>query len=116
MKPKTRSTVLQSSCITSEIFHEYNYGKWHLQKIYDHGKKSLVSGRAKKVETISHLISLLVFYHLQFDINDSYIHILSLKPFSIIKHQKNGFYNDTILQSRGNLIPKIFVLIISYSL
>ena len=60
MKPKPRSTVLQSSCITSEISHEYNYGKWHLQKIYDHGKKSLVSDRAKKVETISHLISLLV--------------------------------------------------------
>ena len=116
MKPKTRSTVLQSSCITSEIVHEYNYGKWHLQKIYDHGKKSLVSDRAKKVETISNFISLLVFYHLQFDINDSYIHILSLKHFSIIKHQKSGFYNDTILQSRGNLIPKIFVLIISYSL
>lgn len=39
MQPKTRSNVLQSFCSTSEIFHEYNYCKWHLQKIYDHGKK-----------------------------------------------------------------------------
>ena len=51
MQPKTRSNVLQSFCSTSEIFHEYNYCKWHLQKIYDHGKKSLVSYSVKKVET-----------------------------------------------------------------
>ena len=48
MQPKTRSNVLQSFCSTSEIFHEYNYCKWHLQKIYDHGKKKFGELSRKK--------------------------------------------------------------------